>query len=166
MKWLAFISIALMSRGHESTGTSDLPRHDINPVVEVPQGPAPTLTAEQENITSSTGPGPKITFENDRFSFGKIYHAEKVTHEFKFVNTGTEDLQIKNVRASCGCTKPTYPTLPIAPGDTSVISVLYNSVGKQGVQKATIHVSTNDPTNPEVKLYLSGRVLVKPLEDK
>lgn len=135
-----------------------LPKPDIKPVLEVPSAP--------ETSQSSNTSGPEISFERNRFSFGQIYHAEKVTHDYTFTNTGDRDLMITSVRASCGCTTPTFSKDPVAPGETGVISVLYNSVGKQGTQKATIRVGSNDPANPEVVLYLSGRVLVKPQEDK
>lgn len=138
------------------------PKPDIKPVLEVPSAPENQSSQKIDN----NSPGPEISFERNRFSFGQIYHAEKVTHDFTFTNTGDRDLMITSVRASCGCTTPTYSKDPVAPGETGVISVLYNSVGKQGTQKATIRVGSNDPVNPEIVLYLSGRVLVKPQEDK
>lgn len=138
------------------------PKPDIKPVLEVPSAPENQSSQKIDNNTT----GPVISFERNRFSFGQIYHAEKVTHDFTFTNTGDKDLMITSVKASCGCTTPTYSKDPVAPGETGVISVLYNSVGKQGTQKATIRVGSNDPVNPEIVLYLSGRVLVKPQEDK
>jgi hypothetical protein len=142
-----------------SQDTAELPRPDIHPVV----APPPSGTTEPlTGNAADAGPAPKITFDRVRHNFGNIYHAERVTHEFTFTNTGQQDLLVTGVKASCGCTQPTYPTEPIAPGEQGAISVLYNSVGKQGTQKADIRVKTNDPENPEVVLYLSGRVLVKP----
>jgi hypothetical protein len=117
---------------------------------------------EQANKNTTDNHGPKIDFAELRFNFGNIYHADKVKHEFQFTNTGDRDLEIKGARASCGCTTPSYPLEPIRPGEKGAIAVTYNSVGKQGAQKATIRVATNDPVKPEVVLHLSGRVLVKP----
>lgn len=152
----------------------ELPQPLVNPVQTVqakdadPGAPvASTPPAKKEVKTASRNDhGPKIDFEKVRFNFGEIYHADKVQHEFQFINKGDRDLEIKGARASCGCTTPSYPFLPIKPGDKGFIGVTYNSVGKQGAQKATIRVATNDPDKPEVVLYLSGRVLVKPLAEK
>lgn len=105
---------------------------------------------------------PKIEFTELTYRFGEIYHAERTSHDYVFTNKGKSDLIIESVRASCGCTQPTYPQEPIAPGESGAISVLYNSVGKQGSQRATIRVRSNDPTQPEVVLKLFGKVLVKP----
>lgn len=164
MKWIFFflaITFLACSGKNDHPDTSNLPRPDINPVLEIK--PAPSATAVSDQTDPS---GPRMTFESTRFSFGEIYHAEKVSHEFHFTNTGDRNLEIKSVKASCGCTTPTYSNLPVPPGEKGTISVTYNSVGKQGTQKATIRVSTNDPAHPEIKLYISGRVLVKPLENK
>ena len=52
------------------------------------------------------GPITVITFEHLEFDFGTIEQGEKVTHTFKFKNTGTESLLIFEARGSCGCTVP------------------------------------------------------------
>ncbi len=120
----------------------------------------PTTTALAENSD-----GPRITFDKVRHHFGSIWHAEKVTYAYTFKNSGTEPLIIKEVKTSCGCTKPTYPKEPIAPGETGEVEVTYNSVGKQGGQRATIRVFTNDAIQPETVLKLLGTVKVKPREE-
>ena len=111
---------------------------------------------------SDPGQAPNIKFTTLRQEFGDIFHAERATRHYVFTNEGKGDLVIKNVRASCGCTQPSYPKEPIPPGAQDSITVTYNSVGKQGAQRARIFVHTNDPTQPEVELKLTGRVKVKP----
>ncbi|MCB0669235.1 MAG: DUF1573 domain-containing protein [Saprospiraceae bacterium] len=163
MKWILYVVIifAACNGKSDTTDTGDLPRPDIKPVLKVESAPSATQTSQPE-----AGSAPEIRFEKTRYSFGEIYHADKVHHEFHFTNTGDSNLEIKAVKASCGCTTPTFSTLPVPPGEKGTIGVTYNSVGKQGTQKATIRVSTNDPVQPEIRLYLSGRVLVKPLDEK
>ena len=175
MKWLSFLCLLLLSCSDQqaSKADPDQPRPDIKPVLEIPVSPGPNGSSELAKLISADQPAhkidqgesPSIVFEEVRFNFGEIYHADKVDHQFHFSNQGARDLEIKDVKVSCGCTTPTYSRLPIAPGEQGVIGVKYNSVGKQGAQKATIRVATNDPENPEVKLYLSGRVLVKPRKE-
>ncbi len=112
-----------------------------------------------------TGKRSSIVFEELRYDFGEILHGDKVQHDFVFTNQGEKDLEIKNVRVSCGCTKPSYPFLAIPPGGEGKIGVTYNSVGKKGYQRPTIRVFTNDPDQPEVVLRLTGRVKVIPKEE-
>lgn len=67
----------------------------------------------------------------------------KVTAAFRFVNTGDEPLVITGARANCGCTTPVYPTVAIAPGDTSQVSVDFDSGGRPGRFDKKVYVDTN-----------------------
>ncbi|MDO9510796.1 MAG: DUF1573 domain-containing protein [Bacteroidales bacterium] len=91
---------------------------------------------------------PVISFEELTHEFGKIISGEKVSYGFKFKNTGKSDLLISSVSASCGCTAPSYPSKPIAPGEEGVIMVSFNSENRKGFQHKTITVSSNsNPAN-------------------
>ncbi len=111
-------------------------------------------------VKTSNGRSPKIAFQSKIFDYGMIAQGDKVSHQFSFTNVGGSDLIIKNAEASCGCTKPSYPFMPIAPGESGVISVTFSSVGKMGTQKPTITVTSN--SSPAVQtLQLTGYVTDK-----
>jgi hypothetical protein len=81
---------------------------------------------------------------------------------FEFTNTGNEPLIITNVQSTCGCTVPTRPTEPIAPGKTGKIDVKYNM--NPGPIRKTITVESN-ASNTEggrIALKIKGEVVVKP----
>jgi Protein of unknown function (DUF1573) len=77
------------------------------------------------------------------YKFGSIKEGDKVTHSFTFKNTGKNPLIITEAHASCGCTVPEKPEKPIAPGETGVIKVVFNSSGKSGHQEKSITVNSN-----------------------
>lgn len=99
----------------------------------------------------------KMQFGKTTFQFGKIKEGDKIEHNFKFKNTGNAPLVIKNVEVSCGCTFPSYPFIPIKPGEEGVIGVTFNSEHKIGRQKPIITVITNARPRTH-KLYLEGFV--------
>jgi len=99
----------------------------------------------------------KIKFEETTHKFGSIKTGDKVSHKFKFTNTGNAPLVIKNVDVSCGCTFPSYPFLPIKPGEEGEIDVTFNSEHKIGSQKPTVTVVTNGSPRT-LKLYMEGFV--------
>lgn len=103
---------------------------------------------------------PIITFEEEVYDFGDIKAGEKVTHKFKFTNTGKSDLIIGSARGSCGCTVPMFPTDPISPGNTGEIEVAFNSNGKNGFQNKTISVITNGIPATKV-IAIKANVLTK-----
>ncbi|MBL7712386.1 MAG: DUF1573 domain-containing protein [Chitinophagaceae bacterium] len=84
-----------------------------------------------------------MDFEDTSFDFGKMHEGESATHEFKFTNNGKAPLLISNAAGSCGCTAPDYPHEPIAPGQSAVVSVKFNSTGKTGHQNKTVNIFTN-----------------------
>lgn len=96
---------------------------------------------------------PKVSFESTSFDYGVIMQGDKVEHKFKFTNKGKADLVITGVSASCGCTQPSYPFVPIKPGEEGEIGVVYDSKGKLGRQNPTITVVTNArPSTYKLKL--------------
>jgi hypothetical protein len=113
--------------------------------------------ADNGSTTATTGDAPVMKFDKETHDFGKIISGEKVTYEFKFTNTGKSPLIVKDAIASCGCTKPEWPTTPIKPGESGAIKVTFNSVGKMGLQDKQITITAN--TNPAQNLvHLIGEV--------
>src|ERR1700761_6509817 len=114
-------------------------------------------TASTDGTTATAGDGPVMKFEKETHDFGKIKTGDKVTYEFKFTNTGKSPLIIKDAIASCGCTKPEWPTTPIKPGESGAIKVTFNSASKMGLQDKQITITAN--TNPAQNLvHLIGEV--------
>lgn len=96
---------------------------------------------------------PVIEFVKDLHDFGKVIQGEKVSFGFRFKNTGKTDLVIAQVNSSCGCTVPGFPKTPIKPGQENVISVMFDSAGRKGVQNKTITVVSNcQPSNTVLRI--------------
>lgn len=82
-----------------------------------------------------------------------------VTTTFRAVNAGNAPLTVLNARANCGCTRPTYPKLPVQPGDTLEISVSYDPTGRPGRFDKKIQVETTAGTG---NLLIKGTVIGSP----
>ena len=98
----------------------------------------------------------KMHFPEKVFDYGFIMQGDIVKHDFHFKNIGNDDLLIKRVDPSCGCTVPIYPKEPVAPGEEGKISVTFKSAGKLGRQVPHIKVLTNYERS--IKLELKGFV--------
>ena len=102
---------------------------------------------------------PKIVFEKTTYEYGNIKEADgDASCEFKFTNEGNAPLIITRASSSCGCTAPTYPKEPIAPGESGVIGVTYHAKGRPGGFSKNITVYTNIPEE-KIKLIISGNVI-------
>ena len=99
-----------------------------------------------------------MKFESDVHDFGKIKEGDKVTYEYKYVNSGKSPLIISDAYATCGCTTPEIAKEPVQPGASSTVKVTFNSAGKSGLQDKLITIVAN--TVPaETRLHLTGEVL-------
>lgn len=114
---------------------------------------------------SLESPHPKIIFESTEHNFGKVASGSKNTCFFDFVNDGDQDLIIKNIHASCGCTNTTASNMTVKPGQSSDISVTYQA-GSSGKTQKQVTVYTNDPENPKVSLWISAEVIGSPKSSK
>ncbi|TFV94331.1 DUF1573 domain-containing protein [Algoriphagus kandeliae] len=102
--------------------------------------------------------GPVLTFKEKSIDFGDIVQGAKVSHTFEFTNTGDAPLVISNVAATCGCTVPSWPKEPVAPGSTAKIEVSFNSAGKMGKQNSVVRIYSN-ASEPIEKVSLISNVL-------
>jgi hypothetical protein len=104
--------------------------------------------------------GPVITFKENSKDFGDIEQGQQVSHTFVLTNTGKQPLIISNVAATCGCTVPSWPKEPVAPGKSAEIKVSFNSAGKVGKQNSVVRIYSN-ASEPIEKVSLISNVLTK-----
>ncbi|MEM6966686.1 MAG: DUF1573 domain-containing protein [Bacteroidota bacterium] len=114
-------------------------------------------TPTQAAAEVPSGPTTTIEFEETEFDFGTIDEGEKVSHLYKFKNTGNEPLIIKDAKGSCGCTVPQWPKEPVPVGGTAEMLVEFNSKGKSGAQNKRVTITAN--TNPaQTFISIKGQV--------
>ena len=100
-------------------------------------------------------------FTEKNHDFGYIKEEKgAVSHDFEFENVGDEPLIILSATASCGCTRPEYPTKPIKPGKKGKIKVTFSPIGRPGPFRKEIRVKTNG-RNKMVRLHIEGSVIGK-----
>lgn len=118
----------------------------------------------QEDFKSMTSEelekAPKIEFENLTYNFGTATQGDKIEHEFNFKNFGENDLEIRNVKSSCGCTAVSISDEAIKKGNSSSIKAVFNTRGKKNRQSKSITITTNDPKHPTIVVKITGEVLV------
>lgn len=102
---------------------------------------------------------PHIEFVKTQHTFGKMKEGDKASVVFEFKNTGKQDLVIKKIAASCGCTTTELDKYVIKKGNKAKLKVTYHSVGRpSGMDYRHITVISNDPKNAEVDLSISADI--------
>ncbi len=101
----------------------------------------------------------KLVFEKDKHEFGKIQEeAGPAEITFEFTNTGNAAVTISDVKASCGCTTPTWTKEAVAPGKTGFIKAAYDPNNRPGPFEKSITIQSN-AENPTVVLSIKGEVI-------
>lgn len=108
--------------------------------------------------------GPQIEFERLEHDYGEIEQGANGKTEFSFTNTGTEPLIISKAKGSCGCTVPTWPKEPIAPGAKATIEVKYDTKRVGPISKS-VTITSNSVDNSTALLKIKGSVKAKPTEE-
>ncbi len=111
-----------------------------------------TVSLAQTNV-------PKISVQPEEYNFGTIVQGDTVSHSFEIYNKGNAELRIVNVRASCGCTAATPAKTNLQPGDSTELTVVFNSNGKMGTQNKIVYIKTNDPSNTVYSVRFNGNVV-------
>jgi hypothetical protein len=99
---------------------------------------------------------PRIVCDEPVYDFGERENTEVVEHHYLVRNEGDLSLEIRGVRASCGCTavKPEDSVVP--PGGQTKIQARFDLRGRRGTQIKTITVQSNDPNTPNLNLQIRG----------
>ena len=100
----------------------------------------------------------KIRFDDTKKNFGFVKKGEKVVLQYTFTNTGNQPLLITDARAECSCTTISWPKEPIAPGQTGVVAVTFDTGPTYDRQDRTVQVFSNASSSPH-KLRFKGVVL-------
>jgi len=113
-----------------------------------------TIAADTDSIQ-----GANLEFIEDFFDFGSIAQGEIVTHTFRFRNSGSSPLIVRDIIPSCGCTRSKIEKSILKPGEESKIEVIFDSSGWRGLQYKSIALRTNSPIR-EKSVTIKANVVV------
>lgn len=119
--------------------------------------------SKEENVPpdSTTGNAPLIAVDKVVHDYGTIRQGDDGTCSFKVTNTGKSTLIISKCKGSCGCTVPTCPQKPIAPGASATIDVSYNT-NRVGAIDKSVTITSNAANDPKKVIRIKGTVKPKP----
>ncbi|SFE26932.1 DUF1573 domain-containing protein [Flavobacterium xueshanense] len=116
------------------------------------------LKATNTKVATAKVNGAGMVFVTETIDYGNVAYNSDGRREFVFTNNGNKPLIITNAQGSCGCTVPTYPKEPIAPGAKGVIGVKYDTSRAGQAFTKTVTLTTNAVV-PSKTLTIKGNVL-------
>ncbi len=114
-------------------------------------------------------PHPHLTIPETAYDFGTLGHDQKVEHVFELYNTGTVDLVISGVEASCECTTPNIEVETVPAGGMTKLQVVFDPAAHNDPEGGghadvgdifrRITISSNDPSYPVQSVDIFANVL-------
>lgn len=149
-KFLLLFSVAVCSLGVANAQNSPHDNHDH--------------AGHSHDAVAETAKASTLTVENMAFvteihDFGTIPEGPAAEVVFTFTNTGKEPINLTNVKASCGCTTPSWSKDPVLPGKQGSIKASYATDHRPGGFTKSITVMSDAGTKV---LTIKGNVEAAP----
>jgi hypothetical protein len=133
------------------------------PVHAIHEMNGPTLSAIP--FLPKDGPQPKIAVSETTYNFGSIGAKDVVQYDFVIANIGDAPLTISRAYTTCGCTTADFTSTIIPPGKVIIMTLTldagFHDVSGQTVRRGVM-IENNDPTNPQLEIWVTVTVKKAP----
>lgn len=112
---------------------------------------------------------PALAFHQYLVDLGPVTASENVLAHFDFTNRGSQDVEVTELVASCGCLQPHLKKKAYKPGESGFFTLKIQTANQAAGQKEyTVAVKYNDPAPQEAMVVLrvmlpDDQVLVRPI---
>jgi hypothetical protein len=97
-------------------------------------------------LIMSSGYAAQVQFVTPmEINLGQVEAGSVIGDVIRFINTGEEDVTIRQIRTSCGCTTSEIEDKVIVPGDTATVEFKINTRGFQGQVHKSITIEFENP---------------------
>jgi uncharacterized protein DUF1573 len=117
----------------------------------------PRVGAEPAAAPAANAPAPAMEIKETTQDGGVVEQGTIVKYKFVVSNHGPVDLEVTDVKPSCGCTVPHWDKV-IPAGKEGVIEAEVNTTRFRGAITKHLTVTTNDPAHRQFELTLNARV--------
>ena len=98
-------------------------------------------------------------FSEFSHDFGNVPKGQRPEHRFVVVNKFKEDIKIRNVVSSCGCTSVSVTKKTLKMWEKAEVVAVFNSNAFDGFKQATVTVQFERPYVGEVQLTVRGNIV-------
>ena len=112
---------------------------------------APISKSELEKV-------PQLVLEKKVIDLGTIPANSVQRQVLEFTNLGKEVLEIRKVQVNCTCLVIEYPKTSLLPGEKMEVNLVFDPIGRKGIDQRNSYIFSNDPVNPVQLLVLKSRI--------
>lgn len=112
-------------------------------------------------LAGSLSAQPKLTIEEQRFDFGFVPQYSTLVHHFWLKSSGSDTLEITEVKTGCDCIAAPFERTRLAPGDSARLKLSWQVTAEIGAINRSPYVYTNMGPDP-TRLYLTCVLMDRP----
>ncbi|QDV61020.1 DUF1573 domain-containing protein [Crateriforma conspicua] len=101
---------------------------------------------------------PKATVDATRHHFGMLDPHVTATHQFRVTNQGEAPLTLDVTDTTCKCTVGNVQQKLLMPGESTDVTLQWNTGYQAEHYEQTARIETNDPGRPTIKLTIEGTI--------
>lgn len=111
-------------------------------------------------ITAAAGIAqPRIELrEGVEVRFGKLYSGESPQKSVTILNRGNKPLEISSVTSACECARLKLSKSTVLPGKSTKLFIMLNTDHRDGVERKSISVVSNDPEKHTLLLHVNADI--------
>ena len=114
-------------------------------------------------LAACSGGEPQIDLETTRLELGDVPNGQVVGRDVTVQNAGSQTLVVQEISTSCGCTSATLEPMQLAPGESGVLHIEFDSGAHgeelRGPLVRQVFLNSNDPAQPEATVELAANVV-------
>lgn len=102
--------------------------------------------------------GPKISFDNAVIDLGEVKRGTMLSKTIEIYNTGSQDLDISDIKSNCSCLSSNDRTLNLKPGEKYYLDLILDTSEIDGIQQKGLHFYSNAINGPLQQLMIKVNV--------
>jgi hypothetical protein len=113
----------------------------------------PPISKEQMNQA------PQLLIQQKEIDLREISSKTVLRRQVVLSNVGKEKLVIRKIQGNCECLVIELPKTSLDPGESVDLSLVFDPVGRKGIDQRNIYIFSNDPVNPVQLIVLKSRIM-------
>jgi hypothetical protein len=102
--------------------------------------------------------GPKVTIPQINYDYSQVPENVTFQHSYMIYNGGGGVLKLFGVSSSCKCITASLDVTTLTPTDSARLDVNFTNTGISKGTDNFITIKTNDPNNPDVRIFISRAI--------
>ncbi|MGA7723152.1 MAG: DUF1573 domain-containing protein [Ignavibacteriaceae bacterium] len=102
--------------------------------------------------------GPKVTIPQINYDYSQVPENTTFQHDYMIYNGGGGVLKLLGVSSSCKCITASLDRNTLTPTDSARLNVSFSNTGISKGTDNFITLKTNDPNNPELRVFITRAV--------